>query len=366
MNLPSKLSNIPQVGKSFWITISLVLIVVSAVSLWSMQMLRNKSSSTAVNSPRSTQTVSLTSSPTLSPIPNLKVAFIGDQGPASNGSGTDGEKVLKLISEEKADLVIHLGDFDYDNDPESWDKSISDILGENYPYFATVGNHDVDGGKWLEYQKKLQTRLGKISGVACSGDLGVKSTCSFKGLFFVLSGIGTIGSGHEGYIEDELKSNANYIWKVCAWHKNQNAMQIGGKGNEVGWDTYEKCRENGAIIATAHEHSYERTKTLSNMQSQTVDPTCSDRNSLCVGKGKTFAFVAGLGGLSIRPQDRCLPSQYPYGCKGEWASIYTSNQEAKPGALFIEFNVDGQVNKAKGYFKNIDKQVVDGFEVKKV
>ena len=139
-------------------------------------------------------------------------------------------------------------------------------------------------------------------------------------------------------------------------------MQVGGKGDEMGWNVYETCREQGAIIQTGHEHSYERTKTLTNMASQIVDPTCNSPTSLCVGAGRTFANVVGLGGNSVRDQTRCLPSTYPYGCNGEWAFIYTSNQNATHGAQFITFNA-GAPKAATGYFKNVNGQTVDTFTI---
>ena len=81
---------------------------------------------------------------------------------------------------------------------------------------------------------------------------------------FVLSGVGTLGSGHVQYMKDAL-AQSDATWKICAWHKNQQAMQVGGKSDEVGWSAYEACREAGALIATGHEHTYERTKTLTSM-----------------------------------------------------------------------------------------------------
>jgi hypothetical protein len=82
-----------------------------------------------------------------------------------------------------------------------------------------------------------------------------------------------------------------------------------------------------------------------------------------VAPGATFVFVSGLGGKSIRDQKRCLPTTFPYGCNGEWASIYTSNQGAIPGALFIQFHVNGDPNMARGYFKNVNGAIVDQFTI---
>ncbi len=303
--------------------------------------------------------------------PNLKVAFFGDQG-----LGTNPNAVMQLIKNEGSTtsvpvkFLIHVGDLDYQNSPSSWETQVDQQLGADFPYFATVGNHDAaQWGGSSGYQARLQQRLSRISGATCSGtaaDLGVNSACSYRGLFFILSGVDTVGSGHSTFIRNSLASS-NAIWEVCAWHKNQKTMQIGGKSDEAGWPVYEECRKGGAIIVTGHEHSYERTKTLLNMQLQTLDPNCPNANTECVEAGdvagRTFAVVSGLGGVGIRNQDLCLPTTPPYGCNGVWAKIYTSDQSATYGVLFITFNVDGNPYLAKGQFKNIRGEIIDSFDI---
>jgi hypothetical protein len=256
--------------------------------------------------------------------------------------------------------VIHLGDFDYEDDPQAWDAQISETLGESFPYFAVVGNHDLK--RWDGYQHLLEERLRRVPGARCEGEYGVKAACAYQGLFFLLSGAGTLGKGHADFIRAQLAADGS-IWRICAWHKNQTRMQLGDKPNEVGWDAYEACRKGGAIIATAHEHSYARTKTLANTRTQLVDPLWPRRDVTKVGGGSTFVFVSGLGGKSIRDQDRCRPTTPPYGCNLEWASIYTADQDATYGALFIDFYVDGDAARARGYFKDIEGRVVDSFTV---
>jgi len=166
-----------------------------------------------------------------------------------------------------------------------------------YPYFASVGNHDEP--VWSGYQQKLIDRLARIDGAVCTGDIGVKASCTYNGLFFILSGAGTMGSGHANYIRDQMAADDS-IWKICTWHKNMREMQVGEKSDETGWDVYEECRIAGAIIATGHEHSYERTRTLSSIQNQIIDSAWPDANNVRVGEGSSFVFVSGLGGLSIR------------------------------------------------------------------
>ncbi len=184
--------------------------------------------------------VNIPSAPPTVPPPNFTVAFIGDQG-----STSDALAVLALIKSEGADMVLHQGDFDYKDDPDAWDQRINDVLGPDFPYFASIGNHDRHA--WIGYQRKLADRLARIPEAICTGDLGVKSSCRYRGLFFILSGVGTRGTGHESYIRAEL-AQSDAIWRICSWHKNQQNMQIGGKGNETGWGVYEACREGGAII----------------------------------------------------------------------------------------------------------------------
>ena len=278
----------------------------------------------------------------------LMVAFIGDQGLTKNSRA-----VLDMIKQQGADMVLHQGDFDYKRNPDAWDAMINDILGEDFPYFASIGNHDRKAWNGPRgYQAKLRARLARIDGARCSGDLGVRSACSYRSLFFILSGIGTLPKGsnndlrHVAYIKDQL-AKTDAAWRICSWHKNQRAMQLGGKSNSVGWQAYEACREGGAIVATAHEHSYSRTHLMDDFKSRSV---ASRSNILVIEKGKTFAFVSGLGGRSIRDQER----------DGDWwAARYTEDQGADYGALFCTFHAD----RASCHFRDISGRVPDRFEI---
>ena len=287
--------------------------------------------------------------------PGFRVAFLGDQG-----LGPNPRAVLTLVHDEGAQMLLELGDFDYADDPNAWDAQIDDVLGPAFPVFAVVGNHDLK--RWDVYRQRLKQRLARVPGARCDGEYGVNAACSYRGLFFVLSGAGTRGSDHAAYLRDQLAQSSS-IWRVCAWHKNQRALQLGSKDDATGWDVYEACRTGSAIVANAHEHSYERTKTLRDFKSRRVDPQWRTPDRLRVGGGSTFAFVAGLGGESIRNQARCHPTTPPYGCNLEWAHVYTSDQDATYGALFIDFNVDGDPHRARGYFKNIRGETVDRFEI---
>jgi hypothetical protein len=312
-----------------------------------------------------TQSAALPSGGPVATEPNLRIAFIGDVG-----NGANQRAVLSLIKSEGAQAVLHQGDFDYHGDPIGFWSSIDNILGTNFPYFVSVGNHDVANWPTTAKPSYARYQLDRLTRTGVTPDsLELNNemySLSFKGLKVVFVGEqkGAGDSVYAPYIRTQLKSD-NHIWKVCSWHRNMSAMQVGDKPDDMGWGVYEACREYGAIIATAHEHSYERTRTLASFSNQTIDPDSPDPNRLVAAPGRTFSFVSGLGGESIRVQKRCLPATPPYGCKGEWANIYTSNQQAQYGALFIIFNVNGDPNKAHGYFKTIGGQIVDEFDVDK-
>jgi hypothetical protein len=302
------------------------------------------------------------------PPADFTIAFIGDQG-----LGPEAEAVLNLILEEGADAVIHSGDFDYNDNPAAWEAQINSVLGESFPYFASIGNHDVDeffasGG----YQDLLEARMERL-GIPWNGELGVRSSFHYQGIFIVLTAPGIfvpldLFHVYEDYVEERLSADDS-TWRIASWHKNMRQMQVGNKLDETGWGVYEAARRGGAIIATGHEHSYSRTHLLSNIPGRTVASTdgtlllSRDDPGTPADEGRSFAFVSGLGGRSIREQVRCLPAAAPYGC-GEWASIYTANQGASHGALFGTFNYQGDPTLARFYFKDVDGNVPDEFLVR--
>ena len=316
---------------------------------------------------------------------NFKVAFLGD-----SGKDIGFERVLKLIKKQGAQMIIHAGDFAYGsifsqrNGSRQWNEKVNQVLGESFPYFLLVGNHESYG--WSHYVDIFSKRLEHLPRNTClvdseKNDLGVKSYCQYKGIFFLLSGVGSKGEGHESFIEKALSRYQDRPWKVCAWHKNQRSLQLGGKMNEVGWQPYETCQKYGAFIVAGHEHSYGRTKTLDQVaahQKKEVEEASFDKVELA--PGKIFSAVIGTGGKSLRPYDcsRGLLDSW-------WASIYSTNyvvkngvpvkakdcarpdriddQMAEYGVLFVTFNHNGEKNKAHGQFVTTSDRILDDFMI---
>ncbi|NND91864.1 MAG: hypothetical protein HKN42_13470 [Granulosicoccus sp.] len=273
------------------------------------------------------------------------VAFLGDQG-----TGSDARDVLSLVAEEGTDLLMIQGDLGYaDNSAAQWEANLTDALGKDFPVLTIVGNHE--NYEWPTYRSYIQQRINRAGELSCTGDTGVKATCQFRNIDIVqvAPGINEVAGvksqdNYDGYIRTSF-SDAESRWRICSWHKNQNAMQTGSKGDSTGWGVYDACLDAGAMIAMAHEHAYSRTYLLSDFANQTVAHYGSD---MTLEPGKSFAFVSGLGGREVRPQKR----------GGDWfASIYTATQGATHGALFCHF----EATTADCYFKAIDGAVPDRF-----
>lgn len=274
--------------------------------------------------------------------PNLKVAFIGD-----TGTGADFRRVLQLIKRENADLIMVQGDLNYSlfGSAGPWfDAADRELQGE-VPYFLAKGNHDSD---WRGYAAGMSTRLQAL-GLTPAGDpASTNYALDYKGLQIVMVGDSETSPSRADFIKQRFATD-NHAWRICSWHKNQRASNIGPKDDEMGWATYEACRAAGAIVAQGHSHTYSRSRTLTNDATQTVDPTCNSPFDLCVGAGRHFFFDSSVGGQDLRSPNTSVSTK-PY-----WGATFTGAF----GALFLEFNVDGNPNKAVGYFKTTEDRVVD-------
>eukprot|EP00211_Chloroparvula_japonica_P002677 CAMPEP_0119120138 /NCGR_PEP_ID=MMETSP1310-20130426/1311_1 /TAXON_ID=464262 /ORGANISM="Genus nov. species nov., Strain RCC2339" /LENGTH=508 /DNA_ID=CAMNT_0007109603 /DNA_START=27 /DNA_END=1550 /DNA_ORIENTATION=+ len=290
------------------------------------------------------------------PDPGFKAAFFGDQG-----LGDNPRRVLEMAVAWGADMIVHAGDFDYSSNPAAFQALVDETVGEDFPYFATIGNHDLHAWSGRSgYEAQLISRLARIPGAECWGEYGVNMGCIYKGFVFVLSGVGTRGNSHDTFI-DRTFSDYNAMWKFCHWHKNQRFFQVGGKSDETGYEVYDACRRHGAVIATAHEHSYSRTRLITNFATQEyeerADVDGDGREDLFVAPGQTVAWCSGLGGKSIRPARDNLQNN-------PWIAAWaTSDRDVDYGFLGCEFNVDGRPDRAHCTFGDIRGAFWDNFTI---
>ena len=143
------------------------------------------------------------------------------------------------------------------------------FLGQNFPYFAVIGNHDLD--KWPEYQQLLKQRMARI-GLSWQGELGEQATITYNGLLMVMIGIGTKGDAdvHNQYLAQQLQQN-NAIWRIAAWHKtNKPCKQVARLTKQAGkFMKQHVYREQSLQQAT--NTLYSRSYLLNNMQQQTIE-----------------------------------------------------------------------------------------------
>lgn len=277
--------------------------------------------------------------PEVSELQEVKIAFFGDQGVSE-----DSKEVLNMIKEENVDLIMLLGDFDYEDNPKKFKEMYESVYRDDYPLLSVIGNHDIL--KWSEY-KDWMSKIN-IDNLNCNGDYGVASVCNFGPVSFVISAIGTLPGEHTEFLEDVLPRVDN-SWKICVWHKNHNGYQAGGKKTEVDLDTYQLCADNDAIIITGHEHSYSRTHGMSDIRNFVV----GDNDSPYDMFENSLVVVSGLGGKSVRDTHDDL--------KDIWGSIYSNDQGAVAGSLICTFRKQD----ADCEFINTDREVIDEFKMVK-
>ena len=273
------------------------------------------------------------------------VAFFGDQ--AVNETS---RRVLRLVKREKAAVIIHQGDLSL-NKPATWERMVNDILGPDFPIIAVIGNHDAK--KWTEYTELLSQRLARTPEVHCTGTLGIRSTCTFRGLTVVQTGTGVVTGKFTTYLNRSLTA-ASTDWKICSWHKNSRYMQVGAKASDVKLAMYDECRRQGAFIVNGHNHAYARTSLMSSFKDRTV---ASISDKLRIGPGRSFAVVSGLGGNSMHAKNLRLASN-PW-----WANVKTIKDGVGYGALFCKFGAHHDPDRADCYFKDINGVVHDRFTI---
>jgi hypothetical protein len=283
---------------------------------------------------------------------NLKVAFIGD-----TATGSAFRNVLALVRREGAHFVMIQGDLTYGGATGSeWFSVIDNEINKDWPgstasvtipYFVSKGNHDVDWNSTLG--PGLRDRMTRW-GITPENNDPTKPNYSvvYRGLKMVIVTDSETSPTRASYIDNRLTGD-QHIWKVCSWHKNQRATNVATKGDEMGWQVYETCRMHGAIVAQGHSHTYSRSKTIINDTLQTVDPTCSSPFDICISRGRHIFLDSSLGGRGTRTLDSTWSAK-PY-----WASTYSGSY----GALFVDFNVDGNPRKARGYFKTTGNTIID-------
>lgn len=276
--------------------------------------------------------------------------------------------MLRLIRDEGSDLVVHAGDFDYENDPEAWESMLTEELGADFPYLASAGGHDLE--RWPGYEQVLLNRARRVDDLEWTGSLGLQATCTFRGITVVLAApnfcedqqeIEVTPAPCEKLVDlpdreecvNEQLANADTQWRFCSFHEPHEDFQVSDKGSGAPIELYDACRRNGAIITTGDDHNYARTRLIDDYEARSV---VSQSLPYEIGNGRTFSVVSGNGGESFYEATERKNSRW-------WAATNTADGEGTIGAFFATLRPDGT---GTCYFKDINDAVLDGpFDIRR-
>jgi hypothetical protein len=325
-------------------------------------------------------------------IDEVKVAFMSNQP-------KDNAEVLALIKEEKANMIVHIGNMGYE-DAKDWKSMLYGTLGEKdgtktklLPYLPIKGEEDSPYEekpiKWSGYQSVFKSILEsaemKEKGFKCTYNsatmIGEKMVCTYKNLYFIVSGLGfpPLVEDQETFIKSAAEMSTD-SWKICAWHKSNTNLKVGDKPESAARKYYQACIDNSAIVVNGYERNYARTKTITdlnikydenNAEMRTPILVTGEPDKITLANKKGLVINSGLAGGST-PYDLVNHAADDW-----WASYVTPNRYMKSGvvqeapifgngALFMTFNADKDSNKARGEFKAKimgEVKVLDSFEI---
>jgi len=285
---------------------------------------------------------------------SLKIGFTGDTSNAKPGHLGN----LALILSEKADAYVVAGDMTYSSDNAGWWTVVEGKLGADFPVFVTKGNHDT--ASWGIRQ------ASHTGGAKTQGTVGQNPAMYEFAKNGITVAIGVFDKGQEAALTS-MFANVETPYRICVWHYNRANLNVGGKGDDMSVAILEACRMAGGIVISAHGHSAERTKTLTQYApTPTIDTMCANNGpEMCVGPGRGYVGVYGAGGEGLRGQSKCMPtipaSPWTSTACPYWHFINTTNQGANFGTRFIEF---GPNKTGKAYYKYTNGATHDPYTIK--
>lgn len=327
------------------------------------------------------------------------------------------QDIAEVISNNKTDILIHLGDTSTELNPNLWSEEIAK-MNPTLSIFFAPGDYDVAHANW---QSECQNQLGCVADVFKESiedstfQLELPENSSLETFLSNSDGIETyalvnenlhvafIGLGDFDQSKESISStyyapfvkqtfaDSQASLKICALHETRYELQVGDQANAHNWDIFEACQEAGALIVTGADGSYSRTKPLTSLVRQLPLIDAATQSAL-VSSQEATVINSGLGGAIQTKQVRCRAAELNTGCNQEWASVYTTNQYSQPGALFISLlpktvssqsrfllaqeltelspslkpssstnNTNQFTLLGYGYFETIDKEVIDLF-----
>jgi len=304
----------------------------------------------------------------------FSMAIIGD-----SGAEKESREVMKLA---QYSALLHLGDYDYECSPNKYFDTTLDS-NRSYQFMGILGNHEgvseCGKDKFDKYKSLLYNQMtnSKNTKVKCEfSSSKAMWVCLYKNVRII--GLSTEVNGADkrdeqlAFLKKHL-NGATEDWKICSWHfydkyyhtgkypSDSERSIISGSGESF----YDYCKDQGAIILSAHDHVYARTHVMSKFKTPVIDSydKGSNGNIVQIRKGATLNILNGAGGYEMyieQGQEKNYShwqKKYAKGSNGENAKKY--------GGLFCNFNVGGNPKKASCQFLRINsnEKVFDAFTI---
>ncbi|MCA9372716.1 metallophosphoesterase [Candidatus Woesebacteria bacterium] len=241
---------------------------------------------------------------------------------------------LDAIADLHPDFSLALGDMNYEyvGSEQRWCNTIMNHLGVEYPFEILMGNHEDERkqngyiGNFVQYCPDQLSSVGRY-GAEYYFDypqsnplvrvimIGANNSWDYDGdgvvsewEKFNYTKNNPSDLQHYNWLSDKIDAaRAEQIpWVVVGMHKN--CLTVGQKGCEIGTDLLNLLVEKRVdLIAQGHDHTYQRSKQLTNsipscdsIQAYSYNPNCVSNTgydgAYLKGAGSVLSIVGNFGG----------------------------------------------------------------------
>ncbi|WP_222720584.1 purple acid phosphatase family protein [Actinomadura sp. HBU206391] len=201
---------------------------------------------------------------------------IGSSGDvAKDGAGWQDTLNVSLAANPRAELLVSGGDqVETANTETQWDAFLAPDKLRQYPWAATIGNHDV-GGK--AYEQHFWTPNTDRSAPYYNGDAAIRSGgdywYKYKGVLFIDLNSNAYAAGsdaaHIGYVTDVVKKHgADAKYTVLVYHHSiySPASHANDGDNRLRRQDFPTAFSNLGVdlVLQGHDHSYSRSYEIKN------------------------------------------------------------------------------------------------------
>jgi hypothetical protein len=187
--------------------------------------------------------------------PLLRYAVIGDWGIGDRSQYELAKKMFEIHQTTPIEFVLTVGDNIYpdgksENFVKKFEKPFEGLLSANVPFYASLGNHDVEGGREAQIKYPLFNMNGENYYQLCKGNGLVDA--------FMLDST-NFDEKQKSWLISSLKISSAK-WKIaCFHHPLYSSGKKHGSHDELKQVIEPIFRDYGVkVVFSGHDHFYER------------------------------------------------------------------------------------------------------------